>query len=66
MYLVFALHFLSFHFDGAKKAAFLAKNTPKWSSSDTADWVRSQGFYAEANLFSAAKVDGEKIERSWQ
>ena len=61
MYLVFALHFLSFHFDGAKKAAFLAKNTPKWSSSDTADWVRSQGFYAEANLFSAAKVDGELL-----
>jgi prolyl 4-hydroxylase len=55
---VFALHFLSFHFEGSKKPSYLTKNAPEWSAADTAEWIKSQGLYAEANLFLNAKVDG--------
>jgi prolyl 4-hydroxylase len=60
-YLVFALHFLSFHFDMSSSPPYISKNTPKWLASDTADWLRSQGFYAEANLFSASNIDGKSL-----
>jgi prolyl 4-hydroxylase len=60
IYLVFALHFLSFHFESSKKP-YLAKNTPDWSVSDTAEWIKSQGLYAEANLFVSAKVNGAML-----
>jgi prolyl 4-hydroxylase len=61
VYLVFALHFLSFHFESGVRSPYLSKNTPKWSSTDTADWIKSQGFYAEANLFVRANVDGAAL-----
>lgn len=61
VYLVFALHFLSFHFESSNKSPYLSKSTSKWTASDTADWIRSQGFYAEANMFASAKVDGSTL-----
>jgi hypothetical protein len=60
VYLVFALHFLSLHFQSSQRS-YLVKGAATWSVADTSDWIKSQGFYAEANLFADAKIDGSTL-----
>jgi prolyl 4-hydroxylase len=60
VYLVFALHFLSLHFQSSQRS-YLVKGAATWTVADTSDWVKSQGFYAEANLFADAKIDGSTL-----